>query len=69
MTRTARTFYAASVSGIASTLLSLVMLAVFALTAGGVYLLARRRDRKRGALMLAAAFVFLLNVLIWTLPG
>ena len=56
-------------TGLAATLLSIVMLAVFALTAGGVYLLTTRRDRKRGVLMLAAAAVFLVNVLIWTLPG
>ena len=42
---------------------------VFALAAGGIYLIATRRDRKRGVLMLAAAAVFLVNVLIWTLPG
>ena len=56
-------------SGLPSTLLSVVMLAVFALGAGGVYLLATRRDRSRGVLMLLAAAVFLVNVLIWTLPG
>ena len=56
-------------SGLAATLLSIVMLAVFALAAGGVYLIASRRDRGRGVLMLAAAAVFLVNVLIWTLPG
>ena len=56
-------------TGLASTLLSLIMLAVFALAAGGVYLLVRRRDVRRGVLMIAAAAVFLINVLIWTLPG
>nr|WP_295371600.1 hypothetical protein [uncultured Sphingosinicella sp.] len=56
-------------TGLAATLLSIVMLAVFALAAGGIYLIATRRDRKRGVLMLAAAAVFLVNVLIWTLPG
>lgn len=47
--------------------LGLLMLAVFALTAGGVYLLRTKRDSKRGMLMLVAALVFLGNVLIMTL--
>ena len=46
--------------------LSLAMLAVFALVAGGVWLIAKARDRKKGALMLAAAAVLFGNVLIWT---
>jgi hypothetical protein len=45
----------------------LLMLAVFALIAGGVYLIRQGRDRKRGTLMLVAAAVFLANVLIMTL--
>jgi hypothetical protein len=45
----------------------LLMLAVFALAAGGVYLIRKRRDRKRAILMLVAAAVFLGNVLIMTL--
>ena len=52
-----------------ATLLSIVMLAIFALTGGGIYLLLRQRDRKRGVLMLVAAAVFLVNVLLWTRPG
>ena len=48
---------------------SFVMLAVFALSAGGVYLLVKRRDRPKGVLMIAVAAVLLVNVLIWTLPG
>ena len=47
--------------------LSIAMLAAFALGAGGVWLIARKRDRRRGLLMLAAAIVTLANVLIWTL--
>ncbi len=46
---------------------ALLMLAVFALTAGGIYLLRNGRDRKRGMLMLVAAAVFFGNVLIMTL--
>lgn len=45
----------------------LLMLAVFALAAGGIYLLRTGGDRKRGYLMLVAAVVFLGNVLIMTL--
>ena len=52
-----------------SAILSILMLAVFALTAGGIYLIVKHRNRKQGLLMLAAAAVFLVNVLIWTLPG
>jgi hypothetical protein len=52
-----------------SLILSIVMLAVFALTWGGGWLILKARDRKRGALMLVAALVLLGNVLIWTLPA
>jgi hypothetical protein len=45
----------------------LLMLAVFALAAGGIYLLRSGGDRKRGILMLVAAVVFLGNVLIMTI--
>ncbi len=45
----------------------LLMLAVFALAAGGVYLMRTGKDRKRGILMLVAAAVFFGNVLILTL--
>jgi hypothetical protein len=53
-------------SGLGATLLSIMMIAVFALLAGGAYV-AVKRDRKRGLLMLAAGLVMLTNVLIWTL--
>ena len=48
--------------------LSIAMLAVFALVAGGAWLILKGGDRKRGTLMLAAALVLLGNVLIWTWP-
>jgi hypothetical protein len=51
----------------AATALSLATLAAFALAAGGVHLIATRRDRKRGALMLVMALVLVANVLIWAL--
>ena len=47
--------------------LSLAMIAVFALIAGAVYLTRQRKDRKRGTLMLIAAAVLFANVLILTL--
>lgn len=49
--------------------LSIAMVAVFALAAGGIYLWAKKGDKQRGLLMLAAAIVILANVLIWTLPN
>ena len=54
-------------NGLGAFLLSVMMIAVFALVAGGLYVLFRRNDRKRGLLMLAASLVLLANVLIWTL--
>ena len=49
-------------------ILSIAMLAVFALVIGGVWTLRRRRgEALRGVLMLVAAAVLLGNVLIWSL--
>ncbi|MHA6722888.1 hypothetical protein [Sphingomonas sp. RS2018] len=45
---------------------TVAMLAVFALTAGGILLLRSGRERKKGWLMLACALVLLGNVAIWT---
>ena len=50
-----------------TTALSLAVLAAAALTAGGIGLIVRGGDRKRGVLMLAAAAVLAANVLIWAL--
>lgn len=55
-------------SGFGAALLSIAVIAVFLLGAGGMWLVARRRDMKKGILMLVAALVLLGNVLIWTLP-
>ena len=52
---------------IAVTALSLGVIAAFALAGGGVYLLARGKDRRQALLMLVAALVLFANVLIWTL--
>jgi hypothetical protein len=49
-------------------LLSISMLAVFALVAGGGWMIAKKRNRKQGVLMLVAALVLLGNVLIWAWP-
>lgn len=50
------------------TILSILMLAGVALTGGGVYALAKGRDRKRGVLMLVAGLVMFANVAIMTVP-
>ena len=54
-------------TGPGAALLSILMLAAFALTGGGLYLIAAARDRRKGALMLVAALVLFGNVLVWTL--
>ena len=57
-------------AGTAPLVLGIAMLAVFALIAGGVFLIRRSRiDRTRGVLMLVAAVVLLGNVLIATWPA
>ncbi len=48
--------------------LALAMLAVFGLSFGGIVLLRRGTDTKRGILMLVAALVLLANVLLITWP-
>ena len=48
--------------------LSLGVLAAFSLAGGGIWLIAKRRDRKRGVLMLLAALVLLGNGWILTAP-
>jgi hypothetical protein len=54
-------------SGPSSLILSLLMVAALALGGGGAWVIARRRDYKRGLLMIAAGAVMLGNVLVWTL--
>lgn len=54
-------------SGFGSVLLSVVMIAAFLLGAGGIVLIARRGETKKGILMLVAALVLVGNVLIWTI--
>ena len=52
--------------GVTSLAPVVAMIAVFALTGGGIHLLRGGRDRKKGGLMLACAAVILGNVVIWT---
>ena len=46
--------------------LALAMIAAFLLLAGGVKLMLDRQTRGRGALMIIAALVLVMNVMIWT---
>ena len=46
--------------------LTAAMICGFLLLAGGVKLAFRRQTRGRGALMIAAALVLVMNVMIWT---
>jgi hypothetical protein len=55
-------------TGFLATLLSIAVLASFALIGGGAWLLIKRRNRKQGLLMLLAATVLLVNVLVWVAP-
>jgi hypothetical protein len=52
---------------ITATASSLAILAAFALAAGGLWLILKRKVVKQGALMLVMAAVLIANVLIWTL--
>ena len=52
--------------GLGSIVLSITMIAAFLLGAGGMWLIVKGRDAKKGLLMLVAALVLLANVLIWT---
>jgi hypothetical protein len=47
--------------------MALAMIAAFVLAAGGMKLALGQEDRKRGLLMIACGFVFIGNVLIWTI--
>jgi len=55
-------------SGPGATLLSVAIIAAFALAVGALNLLRKRQDRKRAILMLVAAAVLVGNVMIWTIP-
>ena len=51
-----------------ATVLSIVMLAAFALIGGAIYLWRKLGLRKQALLMLALAGIALVNVAIWTVP-
>ncbi len=53
-------------TGTAAFLLSIMVLAAFALVGGGIYLILKGGDRRKGALMLVAALVLIGNVAILT---
>lgn len=53
-------------TGFPAALLSILVLATFALVAGAIYMLVKRKERKQGILMLVAAAVMFGNVLVWT---
>lgn len=55
-------------SGPGALLLSIAMIASFLLAIGGIALIARGTDRKKGVLMALAALVLAGNVLVWTWP-
>ncbi|MBD3761343.1 MAG: hypothetical protein IE929_11360 [Rhizorhabdus sp.] len=55
-------------NGPAALTLSLLMLAGLALGSGGVWMMLKRHDHKRGWLMIIAATVMFVNVAIWTVP-
>jgi hypothetical protein len=55
-------------NGFIATLLSIAVLASFALIGGGAWLLIKRKETKQSILMLLAAAVLLVNVLIWAAP-
>jgi hypothetical protein len=57
----------AALTSIASAAPAIAMLGMFACLIGGVTLIAKKRDTKKGVLMLVMAAVLLANVAIWTL--
>ncbi|MFZ2996791.1 hypothetical protein [Sphingobium sp.] len=50
------------------TILSILMLAGTILVAGGIFAIAKKKDRKRGALMILCGLVMFANVVISTVP-
>jgi uncharacterized membrane protein len=50
-------------------ILSILMLAGIVLTGGGIHVIVKRKDRKRGALMIVAGLVMFGNVAIGDIPG
>ncbi len=57
----------AALTGIAAAAPAIAMLGMFACLIGGITLIVKNRDRRKGILMLVMAAVLLANVAIWTL--
>ena len=55
-------------TGPAATLLSIMVLSAFVLAGGGLWMLIKRRETKKGSLMLLCAAILLGNIVIWTAP-
>ncbi len=53
-------------AGLSDAVMGIAVIAALLLIAGGIRLAWKRQDRKRGALMVVAALVILMNVMIWT---
>ena len=56
-----------ALTSIAAAAPAIAMLGMFACLIGGITLTVKKRDRKKGVLMLVMAAVLLANVAIWTL--
>jgi len=56
-----------TLTGIGAAAPAIAMLGMLACVGGGIYLIATRRDRTKGVLLLVMSLVLLGNVLIWTL--
>jgi hypothetical protein len=54
------------VEGFSDAALAVAVIASFLLAIGGIRLARTRQTRARGALMIIAALVILMNVMIWT---
>lgn len=60
-------WHKSAMTGLPAASLSIAVLAAFALTGGGLWLILRRRVFRQGVLMLIMAAVLIGNVLVWTL--
>jgi predicted MFS family arabinose efflux permease len=56
-----------TLTGIGAAAPAIAMLGMLACVGGGLYLIATKRDRKKGVLLLIMSVVLLGNVLVWTL--
>lgn len=56
-----------ALESVASAAPAIAMIAMFACVIGGVWMIVKRGERRKGALMLVMAAVLLGNVLIWTI--